>query len=336
MFYDVDGTTNFDIEYGFNEKKSIRIQAFSGDQAVIFSPDASWDTATATCVSMAHRSIPLGTPVMEKEVDESSRADIVQYLKEFLEEDKHPIYIPAERGCSTNVRSLFSYSVHFYSGNDLIEKVFPYEAHWMGLFLTHADILKERFSGISPLYNKNSGLLGSDLTKIRTRIEKIMKGGVFSKLYLSQGNREAMFILQDMVVTAVDSKPVFRVIEYPESGLFPLSQKSLLEVIALVADRTGSQMIITTHSPYILTAINNLLLAHLVYSKSKDFGDHIAIDPSQFGAFMLKDGKCHSLVSEESMMMEVSELDTASEELAAEFETLLELYSQKMKWHENE
>lgn len=46
--------------------------------------------------------------------------------------------------------------------------------------------------------------------------------------------------------------------EEPESHLFPDAQKDMAEALGLFANK-NNQLMVTTHSPYILGAFNNLL-----------------------------------------------------------------------------
>ncbi len=57
------------------------------------------------------------------------------------------------------------------------------------------------------------------------------------------------------------------IIEEPEAHLFPEAQKEISALIALLSNMKQSQITITTHSPYILASINNLILAHKVGKK---------------------------------------------------------------------
>lgn len=61
-------------------------------------------------------------------------------------------------------------------------------------------------------------------------------------------------------------KPVFSniVIEEPELNLFPATQADLIYYILSKVDHTRDNLVITTHSPYILYAINNCILANIV------------------------------------------------------------------------
>lgn len=58
----------------------------------------------------------------------------------------------------------------------------------------------------------------------------------------------------------VQQKEILFIIEEPESHLFPESQKYITELIALV-NNCGHSIVLTTHSPYVLGTLNNLLYA---------------------------------------------------------------------------
>lgn len=54
--------------------------------------------------------------------------------------------------------------------------------------------------------------------------------------------------------------PVLFIIEEPESHLFPESQKYMTELVALISNCKHS-VVLTTHSPYVLGTLDNLLYA---------------------------------------------------------------------------
>lgn len=61
-------------------------------------------------------------------------------------------------------------------------------------------------------------------------------------------------------------------IEEPEAHLYPTAQKDILELFIYVANTINSDgLYITTHSPYILTVLNNLILANDVKEKQNIF-----------------------------------------------------------------
>jgi predicted ATP-binding protein involved in virulence len=125
-------------------------------------------------------------------------------------------------------------------------------------------------------------------------------------------------------------------IEEPEAHIFPSAQKHIVELIATVfnSNSDGLQFFITTHSPYILTATNNLLQAGLIYQDANDkvikklekiVPRYKALLTEDVAVYSLMDGLCQSIISEETGLIDTNIIDSVSEELAMEFDQLLDL-----------
>lgn len=125
-------------------------------------------------------------------------------------------------------------------------------------------------------------------------------------------------------------------IEEPEAHLFPNAQRNVVELIATVFNSRKEQLqfFITTHSPYVLTAFNNLLQAGLLYQESSgDVQDKLekivsrykSLDVSDLSAYVLMDGKCSSIVCPDTGLIDAKVIDSVSDDLAIEFEQLLNL-----------
>lgn len=125
-------------------------------------------------------------------------------------------------------------------------------------------------------------------------------------------------------------------IEEPEAHLFPSAQRNVVELIATVFNcrKEQLQFFITTHSPYVLTAFNNLLQAGLLYQESSEDVQHQlekivsrykSLDVSDLSAYVLMDGKCSSIVCPETGLIDAKVIDSVSDDLAIEFEQLLNL-----------
>lgn len=125
-------------------------------------------------------------------------------------------------------------------------------------------------------------------------------------------------------------------IEEPEAHLFPNAQRNVVELIATVFNSRKEQLqfFITTHSPYVLTAFNNLLQAGLLYQESsEDVQDKLekivsrykSLDVSDLSAYVLMDGKCSSIVCPDTGLIDAKVIDAVSDDLAIEFEQLLNL-----------
>jgi AAA15 family ATPase/GTPase len=125
-------------------------------------------------------------------------------------------------------------------------------------------------------------------------------------------------------------------IEEPEAHLFPSAQRNIVELIATVFNcrKEQLQFFITTHSPYVLTALNNLLQAGLLYEESSEDIQHQlekivsrykSLDVEDLSAYVLSDGKCNSIVCPDTGLIDARVIDSVSDELAIEFDQLLNL-----------
>jgi predicted ATPase len=145
----------------------------------------------------------------------------------------------------------------------------------------------------------------------------------------SSGQQEVVWILLQLFALILNQEKVFLVIEEPEAHLYPKAQKSLVELIALLFNEKNSQVLITTHSPYILTVFNNLIYAGNIGKKYKEATDVIPeefwLKPENVGAYKLKDGLAEDLMDEETHLIRVEEIDSVSESINQDFEALLNI-----------
>ena len=83
-------------------------------------------------------------------------------------------------------------------------------------------------------------------------------------MYSSSGQQEVLWILMLLFVLILQKKSAFVVIEEPEAHLFPVAQRYIVQFISLMVNSTSGSVLITTHSPYILTSANILLYSYQV------------------------------------------------------------------------
>lgn len=122
-------------------------------------------------------------------------------------------------------------------------------------------------------------------------------------------------------------------VEEPEISLFPLRQKELIEHIVSVINKIHSRIVITTHSPYILSAFNNLILANnaaLENEDRKEEVEHIIskdkwIKYEEVSAYQLKDGKALPLLDEEYKNLDVNVIDEASDFISEQVDKLISI-----------
>ncbi len=136
----------------------------------------------------------------------------------------------------------------------------------------------------------------------------------------SSGQQEALPLMLGLRALLI-SKPVLGVrsviVEEPEAHLFPDSQRSIIEAIFLANDLgLNSKFIITTHSPYILSCINNQLI------KRQNAKDSVTKNVS-IAAYFLSGGNVTSILDAETGLINGNALDSVSDSLAKEFYDIL-------------
>jgi predicted ATPase len=158
----------------------------------------------------------------------------------------------------------------------------------------------------------------------------------------SSGQQEVIRILQDLFLVVLYENKFLRIIEEPEAHLFPIAQKELIELLALAVNyQPENQLIIATHSPYILSVFNNLLFANEVVAKDASLKNEVAtvieedfwLKAEDFRAYTLggEEAYCESIMSEDGGMIDQNYLDEVSEILGMEFYALRELYRKTFK-----
>lgn len=146
------------------------------------------------------------------------------------------------------------------------------------------------------------------------------------------------------------------VIEEPELNLFPIAQYELIQFLESSRDDPfskwedyGTIHTYTTHSPYILSALNNLLYADKVrgelntktipspFNKEEYHERNMEniqkikkivkalIDPSSFRAYQINDGFAKSIFNIKEGLIEENYIDMASDKISEDFSSLMEL-----------
>lgn len=64
----------------------------------------------------------------------------------------------------------------------------------------------------------------------------------------------------------LENRKIYLILEEPESHLYPEAQSQIAEAMGLFLN-AGNHMLVTTHSPYILGSINNLMYAGALVQK---------------------------------------------------------------------
>jgi len=264
------------------------------------------------------------TEIRYKEVVFKILADIMM---------NNQFFVPAARSFFSNIQSnIFS----FLNNNKSLDP-----------FLIEFGAFYENIKSIyiTKIYSKN------DQASFDTLIDEIV-GGTFlreaekdyilhpdnRKVNLSQassGQQEILpltLILQ-VLTTAYSNSTLY--IEEPEAHLFPIAQKKVVQLLARTfnSDRSNFQIIITTHSPYILSSFNNLLEAGKIITEQPNRKEEVlnvipkeeVLNTKDLVAYSLFDGNKEDLINEETKLISQNILDSVSDELSVDFGKLLDI-----------
>lgn len=129
------------------------------------------------------------------------------------------------------------------------------------------------------------------------------------------------------------------IIEEPELNLFPTTQKQLLAYLIDKGTQNGNELILTTHSPYVLSVLNNLLFAYKVAKEMPEKADEIDeiipkeqwLNPDDVVAYYVGEGTVRSIMDESIGLIADNELDTISEDIAGERDELFTILRSKKR-----
>lgn len=122
-------------------------------------------------------------------------------------------------------------------------------------------------------------------------------------------------------------------VEEPEQNLFPDAQFNIVYwlVSQLINDDRNHSLFITTHSPYILFALNNCMLGSLVSSsiseadKASYHSKQSWIDPQKVNVYEIYEGKLRSIQDESGLLIN-NYLNKAYRQVNSEYLNLLDFY----------
>lgn len=168
--------------------------------------------------------------------------------------------------------------------------------------------------------------------KVEDGVERIvLENGKYVKInFASSGQQESVWILNLLLYYFAQNRPSMFFIEEPESHLFPRTQKSIMELIALISNE-GHSMLVTTHSPYVLGTLNNLLYAGYFRRSDRQkqaadlFPNSLWLDHEEFDAWFVSDGKLENCMDSEIHLIQNEKIDEVSTVINDDYDRLFEL-----------
>lgn len=273
-------------------------------------------------------------------------------LTKLFSDDYETVFIPAGRNLITLLSSQLNYIFTSLEGSqlrnldyitkrytELILKLKPMFSFGLRDILEHATSdpeayksLKSNKPAIRKLIDKADCVLRGTYRYVDGEERLYLDNSRYVKInFSSSGQQEIVWVFNLLFYYLLENKKVFLIIEEPESHLFPDSQQSIGELLALFCNN-GNQVLVTTHSPYILGTFN-----YLLYASQLEVSDQNAIkkvvDKNYWlkaqgtSAYFIADGSMSTALNEESGLRLIRNelIDGASAEINSKFDALLNL-----------
>lgn len=111
------------------------------------------------------------------------------------------------------------------------------------------------------------------------------------------------------------------IVEEPEQNLYPSSQIEVTKfLISCLNENVRNSLLITTHSPFVLSTLNNLLYASKINSKQVE--NQYKIDANFCSAFLVQNGKIIDIFDKENKIIDTTVIDDCATLLNQQFDDL--------------
>jgi hypothetical protein len=190
-------------------------------------------------------------------------------------------------------------------------------------------------------------LQGEVLVKGNSEVFQATDGRELPLSILSSGTQELLPLItcirefvavSSAVAEALDFREALHrrlfFVEEPEANVFPETQYDLVRIFARMTSEPilDASWVITTHSPYILSAFNDLVEAGRLGAESSlgaEVNDVIPrefwVKPGDFKAYSIHDGKLESIMDKETGLINGEYLDAISNKIGGDFDALLRI-----------
>lgn len=189
---------------------------------------------------------------------------------------------------------------------------------------------KERLHSFFPINIINDILCG-DIQEHEEKYYLINNSSRTDLINASSGQQEAFPMLIFLAVLAYFDNERSIFIEEPEAHLFPTSQAQIVKILSFMYKKRNS-FFITTHSPYILSELNNYLYAKDLINRDLLTNEKFEtilpsaspIDINDMCAYKIENGVLKSIINKDYSMIDSEELDKASSHASDIYNQLLE------------
>lgn len=199
------------------------------------------------------------------------------------------------------------------------------------LLVSHSlsnEVRRDIYEKVQTIDNNLKNRIEADFAKEKSSLyDKFKQISSFGRGILTDKEDEKLL---DTKLKKYIPSSFINIVEEPEQNLFPNSQQKvinrLLEYNNAVKE---NKLILSTHSPYTLTALNNSILAEEVFEKTGKSIDAYSpekmVSFADVAAYQLEDGKIISIKDEETRLINADAIDGCSAKINSDFDDLLDL-----------
>lgn len=274
------------------------------------------------------------------------REQILQKIQGVFQDDFETVYIPAGRSLITLLTSQLNYILS--AMDDGQKKSIDYcTQNYMERILRLKPLFSDGMRDMyyNKLYTTTIPLKKDILIKLMETIDQILKGKYqyaggeerlfvndhqYVKLnYSSSGQQEVIWILNLLFYYMLENRKIYLILEEPESHLYPEAQSRVVEAMAIFLN-AGNHMLVTTHSPYILGSINNLMYAGMLSKKAAEAVEKIIVKERQMHvedtmAYYVKEGILNNIMDDSEPLIQNSVIDGISIEINEQMDQLIRI-----------
>lgn len=337
---------NFYVKYSYSELPNHHIELKKGERGYLTLTAGSsfingYYSIFALCVNFRSSNLNPNTSNFSDAIFEDFRRTLTERVGDLFGDNSRYIFIPAQRSLLTTLSGqtiLDSVELDYLTGKFIKEiNSVKFWINSVGGSIPSPTSRSRNISqgnAYSVLRNKSEGILKANYLIENGLIEYlVLNNGYRLRLnFTSSGQQESLWILNVLQFLLLSSQKTFIVIEEPESHLDPKTQKEIIEAVGYFAKQNGNKAVITTHSPYVLGALNNMIYANTIGSTYNSEVNEVL--PSYFwmntinvGAYETTNGTVSSIKGEDGLIIN-ERLDRVSDDINRVYNSLFNIENQ--------
>ena len=179
---------------------------------------------------------------------------------------------------------------------------------------------------IKPYFNLDSYLKSERNKKIKEYNDKLKENNIEARKCFVDYSKHLTYLF--------NTQNSQFIIEEPEQNLFPSTQKDMIyHFLEKCLDRKDNRLTITTHSPYVLYAMNNCMLGYLVKEKMLKDDDYkdlkslkSSINPKEVSVWQITDEGTINMIQEEDSLIMGNYFDDCMKDVMDDFYKMINYY----------